>query len=271
MAKAVSEGVRDETLNNTYFEERANNILEVVMSYARMEFHHKTSVTEPGDVFDAIGAGVNMLGEELENSTVSLKEKEQLLKEVHHRVKNNLQIISSLLNLQSENIVDETFLGLIRESKNRISSMALIHEMLYASKDLSKVKIKDYITKLSQSVYRSFYTVKHNVLFNYEIDEDLHFEIDRMIPIGLILNEIISNSLKYAFPQKEGTVAISLHKNGNEYTLQAGDNGVGFSDDFDYMNSKSLGMQLIHMLSEQLGGKVKVSNKNGIRYTLTFH
>jgi two-component sensor histidine kinase len=271
MAKAIPEGVRDESLSNTYFEERANNILEVVMAYARMEFHHKTKVSEPGDVFDAIGAGVNMLGEELENSTVTLKEKEQLLKEVHHRVKNNLQIISSLLNLQSENIVDETFLGLIRESKNRISSMALIHEMLYASKDLSKVKTRDYIVKLSDSVYRSFYTVKHSVLFEYEIDGELHFEIDRMIPIGLILNEIISNSLKYAFPTKEGVISISLHKEGDEYTLKAGDNGIGFNDDFDFMNSKSLGMQLIHMLAEQLGGKIKVCNKKGINYTLFFH
>ncbi|MCD6067446.1 MAG: hypothetical protein K0S33_2272 [Bacteroidetes bacterium] len=270
MVKAISEGVREETLNNAYSEERANNILEVVMAYARMEFHHKTKVTEPGDVFDAIGAGVNMLGEELENSTVSLKEKEQLLKEVHHRVKNNLQIISSLLNLQSENIVDEKFLSLIRESKNRISSMALIHEMLYASKDLSRVKIKDYIVKLSQSVYQSFYTVDFKILFQYEIDEELHFEIDRMIPIGLILNEIISNSLKYAFPKKEGVIRISLHKKENEFELQAGDNGIGFGDDFDYKNSKSLGMQLIHMLSEQLAGKISVSNKKGISYGLIF-
>lgn len=270
MVKEISGTVIGKPLNDPYAAQRANDILEVVMSYARMEFFHKTKITDNGDVFDAIGTGVNMLGEELENSVVSLREKEQLLKEVHHRVKNNLQIISSLLNLQSETTEDEKFLELIRESKNRIYSMALIHEMLYASKDLSRVKINDYIITLSRSVYQSFATEKYSIEFTYNIDEDLHFEIDRMIPIGLILNEIISNSLKYAFPDKKGTICIALQKKENGFELIAGDNGIGFADDFDYLSGKSLGMQLIHMLAEQLSAKISLCNKKGINYRFEF-
>jgi len=121
---------------------RCSTILEVIMAYARLDFSCKTTITNSGDVFDAIGAGVNMLGEELKSSTISLKEKEQLLREIHHRVKNNLQIISSLLSLQSENVKDKKFLALIRESRNRIKSMALENKMLYTTNDLSHVKLQ---------------------------------------------------------------------------------------------------------------------------------
>ncbi len=250
-------------------DKRANDILDVIMSYARLEFKNKIRITDDGDVFDSISAGVNMLGEELENSTISLKEKEHLLKEVHHRVKNNLQIISSLLNLQSEHSQDEKFLMMIRESKNRISSMALIHEMLYTSKDFSQVNINAYITKLSQSIYQSFYMAESNVSFEYAIDTTLFFEIDRMIPIGLILNEIISNSLKYAFPDKQGLISIQFLKKDHLYLLIVKDNGVGVPKDFDFKTSKSLGIQLIHMLSEQLDGTLVFDNKNGTSYTLS--
>jgi two-component sensor histidine kinase len=256
--------------NSAYSVNRANEILDVIMSYARLEFKNKITISEQQDVFDGISAGVNMLGEELENSTISLKEKEQLLKEVHHRVKNNLQIISSLLNLQSEHSQDEKFLMMIRESKNRISSMALIHEMLYTSKDFSQVNINAYITKLSQSIYQSFYMAESNVSFEYAIDTTLFFEIDRMIPIGLILNEIISNSLKYAFPAKQGLISIEFFKTGETYTLIVKDNGTGVPADFDFKTSKSLGIQLIHMLSEQLDGSLVFGNENGTRYKLCF-
>jgi two-component sensor histidine kinase len=253
-----------------YSDNRANDILEVIMSYARLEFNKKIEISDKEDVFDSISVGVNMLGEELENSTISLKEKEQLLKEVHHRVKNNLQIISSLLNLQSEHSEDEKFLIAIRESKNRISSMALVHEMLYASKNFSQININSYISKLSENIYRSFYIKERSVVFKYSIDENLFFEIDRMIPIGLILNEIISNSLKYAFPNKQGIISIQFLKNDSSYVLKVKDNGIGIPENFDYKTSKSLGMQLVYMLSEQLDGTLTLSNKNGASYKLNF-
>ncbi len=166
-------------------------------------FGRKVSLKNDDSVLDGIGAGVNMLGEELQHSTISLREKEQLLKEIHHRVKNNMQIISSLLSLQSENTEDQKFITLIRESRNRINSMALVHEMLYQSDDLSKIELKEYIETLSSSV--SSYALPNSDLeFIYDIEAKVHFDIDKMIPIGLILNEAISNSLKYAFPKKEG-------------------------------------------------------------------
>lgn len=257
-------------LKETYSHKRANEILEVVMNYARLEFQNKIEISEKDDVFDAISAGVNMLGEELESSTISLKEKEHLLKEIHHRVKNNLQIISSLLNLQSENAGDEKFLAMIRESKNRIMSMALIHEMLYVTKDLSQINVHNYITKLCNSVYQSFYTKDCSIMFEYDIDESLFFEIDNMIPVGLIVNEIISNSLKYAFPDKKGVISVSFSKNNDKYILTAHDNGVGIPKNFDHKTAKSLGMQLIHMLSEQLDGELLVDSKKGAKYKLCF-
>lgn len=255
---------------NTYATERANNILDVVMSYARLDFSNKTMISDKDDVFDAISAGVNMLGEELESSTISLKEKEHLLKEIHHRVKNNLQIISSLLNLQSDSTTDERFLSMIRESKNRIMSMALIHEMLYVTKNLSHINIHDYITKLSHSVYQSFQTKESSIKFEYDIDETIYFEIDQMIPIGLILNEILSNSFKYAFPDKKGIIHIHFKKNGDKYCMIAKDDGVGIPKNFDISESKTLGSQLIFILAEQLEGKLSVESKKGTKYTLKF-
>lgn len=254
----------------TYSDKRANSILEVIMSYARMDFSSKIEISDQSDVFDAISAGVNMLGEELESSAVSLKEKEHLLKEIHHRVKNNMQIISSLLNLQAQYTQDEMFLSMVRESKNRISSMALIHEMLYVTKNISQINVYQYITKLSQSVYQSFSVGDYSIEFKYDIDENIYFETDNMIPIGLILNEIISNSMKYAFPQKKGIISIQFLKKEDCYYLQAKDNGIGIPKNFDYTTAKSLGMQLIYILADQLDGKLELDCKKGTKYELSF-
>ncbi len=253
-----------------YANKRANEILEVVMAYARLDFKQKINISPEEDVFDSIGTGVNMLGEELENSTVSLREKEQLLQEVHHRVKNNLQIISSLLNLQSDNVEDEKYLGMIRESKNRITSMALIHEMLYLTKDLSQINISDYVIKLSQSVYQSFLVKDSAIIFEYKVDRNFYLEIDRMIPIGLILNEIVSNSLKYAFPNKKGIISIELKAKDECILLIITDNGIGIPKDFNHREAKSLGVQLIYMLADQIDAKLEVSSNNGTSYELCF-
>ncbi|MGZ3932768.1 MAG: sensor histidine kinase, partial [Bacteroidia bacterium] len=206
---------------------RVNDILEVVMAYARLDFSKKTEVLGTDDALDAIGAGVNMLGEELEISTISLKEKEQLLKEIHHRVKNNLQIVSSLLNLQTDSILDETYLSLIVESRNRINSMALVHEMLYSSKDLSKLEISRYIHRLCISIHQSLARKNSTIGFEYDIEDNLSFDIDHMIPLGLIINEIISNSFKYAFPENKGLVRIELHRTPPGYCLLIRDDGIG--------------------------------------------
>lgn len=253
-----------------YSDKRANDILEVILAYARLEFDKKTELAGSEDIFDAISAGVNMLGEELENSTVSLREKEQLLQEVHHRVKNNLQIVSSLLNLQSEYVRDQHFLSLIRESKNRINSMALIHEMLYATKDLSHVNFKEYVEKLFHSIYHTFRTRESRITFEFRMDREQRFEMDTMIPLGLIINEIITNSLKYAFPDSEGEIKIHLTENGEKLSVRISDNGIGLPPDFDYQSSKSLGIQLIFLLAEQIGAGLTLGPGPGTSYELNF-
>ncbi|MES2589166.1 MAG: sensor histidine kinase [Bacteroidota bacterium] len=252
----------------TYSNFRANDILKVILAYARLDFKEKTFVSEKEDVFDAISSGVNMLGEELENSKVSLKEKEQLLKEVHHRVKNNLQIISSLLNLQSDYVQDENFLTLIRESKNRINSMSLIHEMLYTSQNFSQINFKEYLDILYHSIYSTFERKELDIEFDLKVDENIHFAIDTMIPLGLILNEIMTNSFKYAFPNHIGKIKIEVVQSENKIKLIIADNGIGIPKEFDFENTKSIGIQLIHMLSDQIDAELKIESEIGTEYEL---
>jgi two-component sensor histidine kinase len=252
-------------------DKRANEILEVILSFARMDFSQKVQISSGDDVLDGIGIGVNMLGEELQHSALSLKEKEQLLKEIHHRVKNNLQIVSSLLNLQSENIVDEKYLGLIKESHNRINSMALVHEMLYKSKALSRIELKEYIERLSSSVNMSYSSPQKEIIFDYRIESGIHLEIDMMIPIGLMLNEILSNSFKYAFPKKnKGVISIELKRENNTINMVVFDNGVGLKKNFDIKKTGSLGMQLVQMLGEQIDAGVSITSNKGTRYEINF-
>lgn len=266
--------------NNTSLSQdsRANEILEVILSFARLDFSKKVTISKDDDVLDGIGAGVNMLGEELKHSDLTIKEKEQLLiekeqllKEIHHRVKNNLQIVSSLLNLQSDNIVDEKYLELIKESQNRINSMALVHEMLYKSVDLSKVDLKEYIEILTGSVNMSYSTPTKAISFSNDIEAGIFLEVDMMIPIGLMLNEILSNSFKYAFPEKEkGIISIKLKRDKNNIKMIVFDNGVGLKKNFDIKKQGSLGMQLIHMLGEQIDAGISVTSEKGTHYEINF-
>ena len=250
---------------------RVNEILQVILSFARRDFDKKVVIRDDDNLLDGIGAGVNMLGEELEHSQISLEEKEQLLKEVHHRVKNNMQIISSLLNLQSDKIVDEKVLSLIRDSQNRIKSMALVHEMLYKSHNLSKIALNKYVENLCKSIGDSYSEPESYIEFIFDFEKNLFFDIDKMILLGLILNEIISNSLKYAFPNKMGKISVVIQTEGNQHNLIVNDNGIGLKRNFDLDKDSSLGIQLIYMLVEQLEGKVKFENQNGVSYSITFY
>lgn len=253
-----------------YIQERTNAILDVIMAYARLDFTSKTEITDEGDVFDAIASGVNMLGEELESSVISLQEREALLQEVHHRVKNNLQIISSLMNLQAAHTKDENFLAMIRECRNRIISMSMIHEMLYRTKDLSRIQVSDYIKTLALSIHSSFSRKDSDISFNYEIDEQIYLEADRMIPIGLIVNEAVSNSFKYAFPGRSGIISITFVVSGANYLLKIRDNGVGLPDQVQTEEFGSLGIQLIKALSEQLSAELVILREHGLGYELRF-
>ena len=199
----------------------------------------------------------------------SLEEKEILLREIHHRVKNNMQIISSLLNLQicHENL-DET-IGVLKESQGRIKSMAIIHEKLYQSQSLNYINFKEYIQKLILDIFHSYGIKKDNIQFELEID-DLHLNIDTAIPLGLIINETITNSVKYAFPENKGKINIKLINKQDKLELTIDDNGIGIPEDIDIENSKTLGLQLIQNLVNQLEGELLITVKSGTSIKITF-
>jgi len=199
----------------------------------------------------------------------SLQEKEVLLKEVHHRVKNNMQVISSLLSLQGEQITDPAALMSFRDSQNRVRSMALVHEKLYRSESLASIDFSEYVIDLMASLKRSY--IVSDVDLRVEADE-LRLGVDMAIPCGLIINELVSNALKHAFKgRKGGVVDVRIKRNGHGMTMiRVQDNGNGLPSDFDHRQSNSLGMQLVSMLTEQLGGSLEVHGATGTCFTITF-
>ncbi|HEY9623619.1 MAG TPA: histidine kinase dimerization/phosphoacceptor domain -containing protein [Crinalium sp.] len=207
-----------------------------------------------------------------EQLKVSLKEKESLLKEIHHRVKNNLQIISSLLRLQSDYIKDDRVMALFKESQNRIRSMALIHEKLYQSADILKIDFSEYILDLTANLLRSYTASSQPVELRVNAD-DIWLSIDTAIPCGLIINELVSNSLKHAFLTDSQDNEISINiclMNDNQFKLTVSDNGVGFPSDIDFQNTESLGLQLVCTFTEQLEGGIELDSSAGTSFTITF-
>jgi len=201
----------------------------------------------------------------------SLKEKELLLKEIHHRVKNNLQVVSSLLKLQTGYVKDENALDLLMDSQNRVRSMALVHQKLYQSADFSEINFTEYLRQLSGHLLNSFKT--NPEIVNIDISaEKLELGIDHAVPCGLIVNELISNSLKYAFPDgKKGTIVIDLQKcNNNEIILTISDDGVGFPEGINYRETQSLGLQLVNTLVGQIDGNISMENHVGTTFRISF-
>ncbi|MCC7231491.1 MAG: PAS domain-containing protein [Bacteroidia bacterium] len=201
---------------------------------------------------------------------ISLKEKEVLLKEIHHRVKNNLQIIISLLNLQSGYIKDEYTLKAVKDGQNRVRSMALVHEKFYQAEELSEINFGEYIEKLTQFLYQSYGDKTDRVQMILETDT-VNFDMDTAMPCGLLVNEIVSNAYKYAFPgDRKGEIRIRLKKLDHTITLDISDNGTGPPPGFNPETSESLGMQLIQALTSQLDGEMHFSGENGTRFTIIF-
>jgi len=193
-----------------------------------------------------------------------------LLKEIHHRVKNNLMIISSLLNLQSRYIKDKESQEIFKESQNRAQSMALIHQRLYQSTDLKNIDFKEYITTLANDLYRTYVDDTSRVSLTLNIDE-CRIDINTAIPLGLILNELITNSMKHAFPGNEkGTINIDFKKNDDKYILIVSDDGVGFPEDLDYQKTDSLGLQLVNNLTDQISGELELDTTRGTTFKITF-
>ena len=206
-----------------------------------------------------------------ERMRASLREKEVLLQEINHRVKNNMQIISSLLKLQAGYVDDGTYYDMFKESQNRIISMALVHEKLYQSEDLASIDLNEYITHLASALFRSYGADTGNVALNIDV-ADVVFGVDTAIPCGLIINELVSNSLKYAFPDgKEGEIKIALRfTDRDEIELTVSDNGVSIPDDLDLTNTGSLGLKLVQILTDQIRGRLEVDRSEGTTFRIRF-
>ena len=201
----------------------------------------------------------------------SLKEKEVLLREIHHRVKNNMQIISSLLNLQQLQVNDPENQKFFKDTQTRIKAMAMIHEKLYESQDLSHIPFKDYVNRLLLELFDSYAQDPSRIKLLLEIGE-VYYNIETAIPLGLILNELVSNVFKYAFPgMMQGQLTIKLEKMDGINILTVADDGLGIPEEIDFKNTSTLGLELVNSLVNQIDGEIELDRSHGTKFTIRYH
>jgi PAS domain S-box-containing protein len=205
-----------------------------------------------------------------EQTRLALKEKEVLLREIHHRVKNNLQIISSLLHLQAAYVKDETALEILKESQSRVRSMAIVHEQLHRGRNLSRIDFGEYLRNLALGLFRSYGVDPAVIALRLNVDK-VSLNMDTAIPCGLMVHELVSNSLRHGFPDgRKGWIRISLHATPDGLVLIVKDNGAGFRESNGNGKRKSLGLRLVDILAEQLEGTVKRTQRRGTEWCITF-
>ncbi len=210
------------------------------------------------------------------------KIQEAHIKEIHHRIKNNLQVISSLLSLEAEKFSNTEVLEAFKESQNRVTSIALIHEELYKGTGTDNLNFASYLRKLTADLLSSYNLLDKDVSLKLDIEE-VYFDMDTAIPLGIIVNELVSNSFKHAFPsKKKREIQIKLFgnnlsddkedlaENGTRYTFIVSDNGVGIPEEIDFENTETLGLQLVNILVDQLDGKIELKRDNGTEFTISF-
>ena len=203
----------------------------------------------------------------LENS---LEEKEALLREIHHRVKNNMQIISSLLNLQSSYVQRDETKTVLKDSQSRVKSMAMIHEKLYMSPDLSHINFKEYTEKLVSDIFYT-YGIKKGTIHSILNVEDIEMNMETAIPLGLIINELVTNSLKFAFPEmNKGSITVEMDTSNGDHTLIVADDGMGIPEDINFKKTESLGLQLVNNLVHQIDGEITLERSHGTEFKITF-
>ncbi len=236
-----------------------------------MDKHFNISVFSPAKgTFATVFEDITARKKAEERIKKSLEEKEVLLREIHHRVKNNMQILSSLLNLQIQyEDLDET-VKVLQDSQGRVKSMAMIHENLYQSSNFSNINFKEYLERLVSGIFYSYEIIAGSIGSKIEID-DVNLSIDTAIPLGLIINELVTNSVKYAFPQGEGNITIKLKSITEQMELVVADNGIGLPETIDIRNPETLGLQLVKSLTEQLDGDIRVDKSNGTEFRITFN
>jgi len=222
------------------------------------------------DELSNLANDINSMLEQLERADKA-KTKQLLLKEIYHRVKNNLQIVISLLNLQSQKTKDKKVIDIFKDSQNRIKSMALIHEKLYKSKDLAGINFKEYINDLANNLFRSYGINSSRIILKIDI-EDTIMNLDIATPCGLIVTELVSNSLKHAFPaERKGDILIKLTSdNKGMFILVVQDNGIGFPEDINFRKTDTLGMQLVTSLVGQIKGTIELERNNGTEFRIIF-
>ncbi|WP_209681461.1 histidine kinase dimerization/phosphoacceptor domain -containing protein [Methanohalophilus levihalophilus] len=220
-----------------------------------------------GNVKDLQGIIVN-IDERKRAEEALLKIEDIRKKEIHHRIKNNLQVISTLLFLESEKFKDMDVLDAFKNSRDRVRTMALVHEKLYQSEDMESIDFADYSKNLINYLSQSYVLRKSDVNIELEV-EDVFLGVDTAVPLGIIINELVSNALKYAFEDK-GQITIELKKFNSEYKLIVSDNGIGLPENLDVENTDSLGLQLVYTLVEQIDGKIDLDTTSGTKFTITF-
>jgi two-component sensor histidine kinase len=201
----------------------------------------------------------------------TLREREILLQEIHHRVKNNLQVISSLMSLQVRRTKDPATRDALREGQARVQAISLVHEMLYQSRDYAKVSFSEYVRRLANNVFFMVGVDPGCILLDLAID-DVALAVDKAIPCGLVINELITNALKHAFPGgRHGTIRVELGRESTgQLRLSVEDNGVGMPPDSDIRQTQSLGLHLVSTLAEQLGAELEMTRDKGTHFRLTF-
>lgn len=249
------------------------------LNYYEIEMLSKSGETK-NVLLSATLAGEEILGmmmditdrkKATEKTKAALKEKEVLLQELHHRVKNNMQVISGLIELQSQQLKDKSSREIFNETRDRVSSMALIHENLYKASDLGNINFMEYIKTLTKHLFYS-YNVDSGVVQLKTDVKNVFLDVQVGIPCGLIINELVSNTFKHAFPEgKQGEICVSLFPDSEgQYTLIVKDNGIGFPKKLDFRKTTSLGMQLVTMLVDQLEGTIELKRDEGTEFVISF-
>jgi two-component sensor histidine kinase len=242
---------------------------EVLSAVQSNDFSRQVTVYGEGD-FRILTEGIEKTRKTLSEMIQEREKIEEIRKkEIHHRIKNNLQVISSLLDLEADKFTDESVIEAFKESQNRVISMALVHEELYRSQDMESIDFSDYLMKLVNELSYSYITEKESVKIKTDV-ETVFLDMDTAIPLGMVVNELISNSFKHAFlPGEKGEICVKLSLENGKLILIVRDNGSGFPEHVNFMESDSLGMQLVTTLIAQIGGTIELENDEGTRFKIT--
>jgi two-component sensor histidine kinase len=276
-AHALINILEDVAEERTRFKEAQTALLNILDDYAIEQRYLQQVQKAMLNILDDLQAEkghLELARNELQRSEwvrSSLREKEVLLREVHHRVKNNLQVISSLINTQARALPDVASRDALKECRNRVLAIALIHEQLYRSTNYARVSFREYVRDLATNIFHALNVSPLNVTLDVAMG-DFPLAVDKAIPCGLILNELVSNALKHAFPnERKGTVRVEFRRaSDRQLVVTVSDNGIGMPGDFDPATSNSIGLQIVSTLAKQLHGQVDIAIERGTTFQVSF-